>query len=63
MKEAKTQRGLFIVIDKIRNILEHFKEKLEQQKEDSSKWISQLEASLKTTLDEFEKYNHHAIPA
>ena len=37
--------------------------KIEQQKEDSSNRISQLEACLTTTLDEFEQYIHHAIQA
>ena len=45
------------------NIQEHFGKKLEQQKEDSSNKISQLEACLKATLDEFEQYIHQAIPA
>ena len=40
------------------NILEHFRKKLKQQKEDSSNRISQLEACLTTTLA-----SHHAIPA
>ena len=31
MKETKTQRELFIVIDEITNIREHFWKKLEQQ--------------------------------
>ena len=35
----------------------------EQQKEDSSNRISQLEACLTETLDEFEHYIHQAIPA
>ena len=63
MKETKTQRELFIVIDEIANALEHFGKKLEQQKEDSSNRITQLEACLTETLDEFEHYIHQAIPA
>ena len=55
MKETKTQRELFIVIDEMTNILEHFGKNLEQQKEDSSNRISQLEACLTTTRDEFEQ--------
>ena len=38
-------------------------EKIEQQKEDSSNRISQLEACLTTALDKFEEYIHHAIQA
>ena len=30
MKVTKTQRELFIVIDEMKNILEHFEKKLEQ---------------------------------
>ena len=62
-KETKTQRELFIVIDKMTNTLEHFGKKLEQQKEDSFNRITQLEASLTATLDEFEHSIHQAIPA
>ena len=36
--------------------------KIEQHNEDSSKRISQLEACLTTTLNEFEHYTHQAIP-
>ena len=57
MKETKTQRELFIVIDEITNTPEHFGKKLEQQKEDSSS------SCLTATLDEFEQYIHQAIPA
>ena len=46
----------------MKNILEHFGKKLQKQKEDSSKKISQMEARLMTTLDEFEEYIHHGIP-
>ena len=45
------------------NTLDHFGKKLEQQKEDSSNRIIQLEACLTTILDEFEHYIHEAIPA
>ena len=45
------------------NTLEHFGKKLEQQKEDSSNRINQLEACLTATLDEFERYIHQAILA
>ena len=62
-KETKTQRELFIVIDKMTNTLEHFGNKLEQQKKDSSNKIRQLEACLTATLDEFEHYIYQAIPA
>ena len=62
-KETKTQRELFIVIDEMANTLEHFRKKLEQQKEDSSTRITQLEACLMATLVEFEHYIHQAIPA
>ena len=48
-KEMKTQRELFIVIDEMTNTLEHSGKKLEQQKEDSSNRISQLEACLTAT--------------
>lgn len=37
--------------------------KLEQPKEDSSNQINQLEVCLMVTLDEFEQYIHHSIPA
>ena len=43
--------------------MEHFGKKLEQQKQNSSNRISQLEACLTATLDEFEHYIHQAIPA
>ena len=36
--------------------------KIEQQNEDSSKRISQREACLKATLNEFEHYTYQAIP-
>ena len=62
-KETKTQRELFIIIDEMTNTLEHFGKKLEQQKEDSSNRISQLETWLTATLDEFEHYIHQAIAA
>ena len=62
-KDMKTQRKLHIVINGKTNILEHFGKKIEQQNEDSSNRISQLEACLTTTLDEFEHYIHEAIPA
>ena len=61
-KDMKTQRKLHIVINGKTNILEHFGKKIEQQNEDSSNRISQLEACLMTTLDEFEHYIHEAIP-
>ena len=60
---TKTQRELFIVIEEIINTLGHSGIKLEQQKEDSFNRISQLEAYLKTNLDDFEHYIHHAVPA
>ena len=63
MNVTKTQRELFVVIDEMKNILEHFGKKLEQQKEESSNRISQLEACLRTTLAKFEQYIHQAIPA
>ena len=62
-KETKTQRELFIVIDGMTNTLEHFGKKLEQQTEDNSNRITQLEACLTATLDEFEHYIHQATPA
>ena len=62
-KETKSQRELYIVINEMTNTLEHFGKKIEQQNEDSSNRISQLEACLTTTLDEFEHYIHEAIPA
>ena len=62
-KDMKTQRKLHIVINGKTNILEHFGKKIEQQNEDSSNRISQLEACLTATLDEFEHYIHQAIPA
>ena len=61
-KDMKTQRKLHIVINGKTNILEHFGKKIEQQNEDSSNRISQLEGCLTTTLDEFEHYIHEAIP-
>ena len=60
---TKTQRELFIVIEEITNTLGPSGIKLEQQKEDSFNRISQLEACLKTTLDDFEHYIHNAVPA
>ena len=45
------------------DILEHFRNKFEQQKEDNSKRASPLETSLMTTHNEFEQYIHHAIRA
>ena len=62
-KETKTQRELFIITDEMTNTLEHFGKKLEQQKEDSPNRITQLEACLTATLDEFEHYIHQPIPA
>ena len=62
-KETKTQREVFIVIDEMPNTLEHFGKKLEQQKEDSSNRITQLEACVTATLGEFEHYIHQAILA
>ena len=62
-KETKTQRELGIIINEMKNALEHFGKKIEQQNEDSSNRISQLEACLTATLDEFEHYIHQAIPA
>ena len=61
-KETKTVTKT-IVIDEMTNTLVHFGKKLEQQKGDSSNRISQLEACLTATLDEFEHYIHQAIPA
>ena len=55
-KEMKIQRELFIVIDEMTNTLEHFGKQLEQQKEDSSNRINQLEACLRAILDDFEHY-------
>ena len=62
-KETKLLRELHIVINEMTNTLEHFGKKIEQQNEDSSNRISQLEACLTATLDEFEHYIHQAIPA
>ena len=62
-KERKTQRELYIVINEITNTLEHFGKKIEQQNQGSSNRISQLEACLTATLDEFKLYIHQAIPA
>ena len=61
-KETKAQRELRIIINGMKNALEHFGKKIEQQNEDSSNRISQLEACLTATLDEFEHYIHQAIP-
>ena len=61
--ETKTQRELSIIIDEMRNTLEHFGKKLEQQKEDNSNRITQLKAYFTATLDEFEHYIHQAITA
>ena len=44
------------------NTLEHFGKKIEQENEDSSNRISQLEACLTATLNEFEHYIHQVIP-
>ena len=63
MNVTKTQRELFVVVDEMKNILEHLGKKLEQQKEESSNRISQLEACLRTILAKFEQYIHQAIPA
>ena len=57
-KETITQRELHIVIDEMANTLEHFGKKIEQQNEYSSNRISQLEASLTATLDEFQHYTN-----
>ena len=57
-KETITQREFHIVIDEIANTLEHFGKKIEQQNEYSSNRISQLEASLTATLDEFQHYTN-----
>ena len=62
-KETKTQRELNIVINEMTNTLEHFWKKIEQQNDTSSNRISQLEACLMATLDEFKHYIHQAIPA
>ena len=62
-KETKTQRELFIVIDKITNTLERFGKKLDQPKEGTSNRISQLAACLTAALDNFENYIHQAITA
>ena len=48
MKETKTQRELLLVIDEMTNIMGYFEKTLEQQKEDSSNRIGQLEACLTT---------------
>ena len=61
-KETKTQRELYIVINEMTNILEHFGKKIEQQNEDSCNRISQLEVCLTATLDGFEHYIHQVIP-
>ena len=63
MKETKTQRELYIVINEMINTLEHFGKNIEQKNEDSSNRMSQLEACLTATLDEFEHDIHQAIPA
>ena len=60
-KEMKTQTELFIVIDEMTNTLKHFGKQLEQQNEDSSNRISQLEACLTAIDDEFELYIHQGI--
>ena len=44
------------------NTLEHFGKKIEQENEDSSNRISQLEACLTATLNEFEHCIHQVIP-
>ena len=62
-KETKTQKELYIVINEMTNTLKHFEKKIEQQNEDSSNRISQLEACLTATLDELEHYIRQAIPA
>ena len=41
--------------------MEHFAKKLDQRNEDSSNKISQLQACLTATLDEFEHYIYQAI--
>ena len=50
IKELNIKRGLFIVIDEMTNILDHFGRKLGQEKENSSNWISKLEDYLTTAL-------------
>ena len=62
-RKKQKLRELFIVIDEMTNTLEHFGKKLEQQKEASSNRITQMEACLTETLDEFGHYIHQAIPA
>ena len=47
----------------MKNVLEHFGKKIEQQNENSCNRISQLEACLTATIYEFERYIHQAIPA
>ena len=61
-KETKTQKELYIVINEMTNTLKHFEKKIEQQNEDSSNRISQLEACLTATLDEFEHCIRQTIP-
>ena len=63
MKETKTQGELYTVINEMINTLEYFGKNIEQQNEDSFNRISQLEACMTATLDEFEHYIHQAIPA
>ena len=57
-KETKTQRELGIIINEMKNALEHFGKKIEQQNEDSSNRISQLEACLTATLYDFQHYTN-----
>ena len=63
MKGVKTGRELYIAIDEMTSTRDHFGKTIEQQNEDSSSRIRQLEACLTATLDEFEHYIHQAISA
>ena len=63
MKEMKSQRKLFLAIDEMKNILDHLRKKLEQQKQHSCNRISQLDACLTISLDEFEQFFHNAFSA
>ena len=63
MKGVKTGKELYTAIDLMTSTLDHFGKKIEQQSEDSSSRIRQLEACLTATLDEFERYIHQAISA
>ena len=62
-KKRKLRKNYCIVVNEMANTLEYSGKKIEQRNKDSSNRITQLEACLTATLDEFEHYIRQAIPA